>query len=565
MKNSVNKWKRMIQLKNTTDSQVFHILKNNPKLKSITKRFQSKNYLANKVGTFKILPDEGYFAMTSVNLDVDLTTDSKSETYTENGEYQIFPNEGSVGLSDVTINVDVQPPLQDKQVTYNEVGTYNVEADEGYYGLDNVEITFEYPLEEVTDTVTVNGTYTYEPSEGYKGLSKVDITVSTSGLPIDLQGIGWSQSDIDAFVEPYATGVEYAKQIQENWDPSVTSLEAKFNGDKQLTIFPNVDCTNVQSMYYCFQESAIKMIPHLDIPNLQNMEHCFWGTPIVNVDLTGWKGDVFAKFAFFNCINLETVSFNNEFYPSSCANMFEGCDIGNLKKITGLNTSKCSSFNYMFSSSNLTNLERLTLDTQSGTDFAQMFRSTVFPSNRDVINLADFNTSKATTFDDMFYQADSIATKDFSKWDTSNVTSFYNMFRQADFVDADGTLDLSGWDFNSVGNNGVESMFGFCSDIKSVNLTNAKMDKMSNMYRMWRYAYTAEIILDGVTLPKIAMDWDSSSAHKHTLDTVLGILNALPDITGDGLSLTCKLGTQDLAQLTDEQKAIGTSKGWTLA
>jgi hypothetical protein len=61
------------------------------------------------------------------------------------------------------------------------------------------------------------------------------------------------------------------------------------------------------------------------------------------------------------------------------------------------------------------------------------------------------------------------------------------------------------------------------------------------------------------------MNWDSSYAHKHTLDTVLGILNALPDITGDGLSLTCKLGTQDLAQLTDEQKAIGTSKGWTLA
>lgn len=145
------------------------------------------------------------------------------------------------------------------------------------------------------------------------------------------------------------------------------------------------------------------------------------------------------------------------------------------------------------------------------------------------------------------------------------MTDFNNMFYSADFVDANGTLNLSGWDFNSVGNNGVNSMFGFCSDIKSVNLTNAKMDKMSNMYRMWYYAYTTEIILDGVTLPKIAMDWDGNYSHKHTLDTVLGILNALPDITGDGLSLTCKLGTQDLAQLTDDQKAIGTSKGWTLA
>ena len=60
------------------------------------------------------------------------------------------------------------------------------------------------------------------------------------------------------------------------------------------------------------------------------------------------------------------------------------------------------------------------------------------------------------------------------------------MFYSADFVDANGTLNLSGWDFNSITgtNSGVNSMFSFCSEIKSVNLTNAKMDKMSNMYRM---------------------------------------------------------------------------------
>lgn len=561
----------MIQLKNTADSQVFHILKNNPKLKSTLtpKRFQSKDYLANKVGTFKILPDKGYYAMTSVNLDVDLATDSKSVTYTENGEYQVFPNEDSVGLSDVTITVDVnvQPPLQDKQVTYNEVGTYNVEADEGYYGLDNVEITFEYPLEEITDTVTVNGTYTYEPSEGYKGLSKVDVTVSTSGLPIDLQGIGWSQSDIDTFVAPYAEGVAYAKEIQENWDPNVTTLYNKFNNNKQLTIFPNVDCSNVQSMHSCFKYSNLKMLPHLEIPNLNNINECFYSTSIVDLDLTGWKGEATAYNTFLECKNLETVSFNNELYPLDCSYMFYSCDLGKLKKITGLNTSKCSKFANMFANSDLTNLEPLTLDTGSGTTFINMFSNTIFSNDHNIFNISDFNTSKATSFYYMFYGTDYIGTKDFSKWDTSNVAAFDSMFYQADFVDANGTLDLSGWDFNSITGttSGVSSMFGFASDIKSVNLTNAKMDKMPNMYNMWQYAYTTEIILDGVTLPKVAMNWDSTYTHKHTLDTVLGILNALPDITGDGLSLTCKLGTQDLAQLTDDQKAIGTSKGWTLA
>lgn len=561
----------MIQLKNTTDSQVFHILKNNPKLKSTPKRFQSKDYLANKVGTFKILPDEGYFAMTSVNLDVDFVTDSKSETYTENGEYQVLPNEDSVGLSDVTITVDVQPPLQDKQVTYNELGTYNVEADEGYYGLDNVEITFEYPLEEITDTVTVNGTYTYEPSEGYKGLSKVDVTVNTSGLPIDLQGIGWSQSDIDTFVDPYATGINYAKQIQDNWDPNTINVNEKWRYNSNLTIFPNLDMRNVTNLNWAFQGSDIQLLPHLEIPNVTQAYAVFGNTPIVNADLSGWKGQadygnggnngVYGMFS--NCSNLQSVTFSPEFTFIACASMFYGLNLGNLRRIENLNVSRCTNMDSMFQYVNFKNFETdfSDWDTSSVRIFQNMFANTSNLPN----GIEQFNTSSATSFYSMFSNATYIPTKDFSKWDTSNVTTFYNMFRSADFVDVNGTLDLSGWDFNSVRPNGVDSMFAFASDIKSVNLTNAKMDKMSNMNNMWYYAYTAEIILDGVTLPKVAMNWDANYAHKHTLDTVLGILNALPDITGDGLSLTCKLGTQDLAQLTDEQKAIGTSKGWTLA
>lgn len=69
----------------------------------------------------------------------------------------------------------------------------------------------------------------------------------------------------------------------------------------------------------------------------------------------------------------------------------------------------------MFNNTDLTNLEQLTLDTQSGTDFSSMFAYAIFPTNRDISNLADFNTSKATTFSSMFSNADYIHTKDFSK------------------------------------------------------------------------------------------------------------------------------------------------------
>ena len=44
-----------------------------------------------------------------------------------------------------------------------------------------------------------------------------------------------------------------------------------------------------------------------------------------------------------------------------------------------------------------------------------------------------------------------------------------------------------------------------------------------------------------------------------------GIFIALKDLTGTGETRTCTLGATNLAKLTDEQKAIATDKGWTLA
>jgi hypothetical protein len=46
--------------------------------------------------------------------------------------------------------------------------------------------------------------------------------------------------------------------------------------------------------------------------------------------------------------------------------------------------------------------------------------------------------------------------------------------------------------------------------------------------------------------------------------SLLNILNALCDLTGQ-TSLTCTLGSTNLARLTDTEKAIATGKNWTLA
>ena len=48
-----------------------------------------------------------------------------------------------------------------------------------------------------------------------------------------------------------------------------------------------------------------------------------------------------------------------------------------------------------------------------------------------------------------------------------------------------------------------------------------------------------------------------------THDSIMNVINKAADVTASPATLT--LGSTNLAKLTDEEKAIATNKGWTLA
>ena len=59
----------------------------------------------------------------------------------------------------------------------------------------------------------------------------------------------------------------------------------------------------------------------------------------------------------------------------------------------------------------------------------------------------------------------------------------------------------------------------------------------------------------------IKENFDLSSCSKLTVESLMNVINQAATVTGK----TMTLGSTNLAKLTDEQKSVATSKGWTLA
>ena len=68
--------------------------------------------------------------------------------------------------------------------------------------------------------------------------------------------------------------------------------------------------------------------------------------------------------------------------------------------------------------------------------------------------------------------------------------------------------------------------------------------------------------LETIHMINIGVNLDISSSTKFTREALLEIIGNLKTVTR---TMRLKMGTTNLAKLTDEDKAIATNKGWSLA
>lgn len=160
-----------------------------------------------------------------------------------------------------------------------------------------------------------------------------------------------------------------------------------------------------------------------------------------------------------------------------------------------------------------------------------------------------FDTSNSTNMNSMFFNCNKLNT--IPLFDTSSVTDMFQMFSSCYKI-----TTIPQFDTSKVINMG--NMFSSCSNLTTV--PKLDVSKVSNTVNMLTYCHKLTT-LGGFTGLKDNLDLSGSPLL--TKESILNVINEAADVTAKPKTLT--LGATNLAKLTDEEKAIATSKGWTLA
>ena len=237
---------------------------------------------------------------------------------------------------------------------------------------------------------------------------------------------------------------------------------------------------------------------------------------------------------------------------AQCKNLTE---VSGDNLVTNRTFEKTTSMSSMFCNcSKLTNLDLSVFDTSKVTSMSSMFYKC---SNLTSLDVSGFDTSKVTNMRYMFYNCSKLTSLDVSGFDTSKATDMSYMFGACSNLTS---LDVSRFDTANVTT--MAFMFSSCSKLTSLDVSKFNTSKVTNMRYMFSGCNSlTTIISDGLQLPDINMSDIGLDSSPLTVDSIVGLLNALPTTT-NGYSF--QIGTTNIAKLSDDQKAIATNKGWTL-
>ena len=220
-------------------------------------------------------------------------------------------------------------------------------------------------------------------------------------------------------------------------------------------------------------------------------------------------------------------------------NMFNGCN--SLEVIPKLDTSNVTNMSSMFG--NCYSLETIPeLDTSNVTNMSNMFSGC-----RVLKSIPELNTSNVTNMAGMLSGCYILET--IPELNTSKVTDMYYMFNNCYSLETIPKLDTSNV-------TDMSSMFGNCYNLQTI----VEMDSNSatTLSSMFNKCY----LLGEINLKNIKLTLNLSNSTMLSKEELIKIINNLATVSS---TQTLTLGSTNLAKLTDDEKAIATNKGWSLA
>lgn len=257
---------------------------------------------------------------------------------------------------------------------------------------------------------------------------------------------------------------------------------------------------------------------------------------------------------FFGCTNLLSVPQYDLSACESIKSTFFLCSA--LTELPALNTSHVSSFENAFSNcSSLKNAP--SLDITNGSNFASMMQNCT--SIKSIQNLFATETTKSNVnISNCFQYCTSLTFgSDMLGSLVEKASNITGLFAGCTNLKSATAATIGEWTINA---KSTSTMFYNCSSL--VQIPCLDMTKVTiSTSSMFTGCTSLQLLYKG-GLKNLSTSTDLSSCTALTHDSLVDLLNVIATVN---TSRTLTLGSTNLAKLTDEEKAIATGKGWTLA
>ena len=227
---------------------------------------------------------------------------------------------------------EVYPELQEKTTTPTKQ-TQIIVPDENIYGLSKVTVNSipnNYIEPQGQKEITNNGTYDVTSfasanvdieigkltNEEYAEANDDLDDILEGNTPTTIYPPDWSEIGYEDTPQNIIEGFNYAKEIKNNWNSSVTSLNMAYRQDYNLIYFPLVDTSNVTDMTSAFNLAEnLEFVPLLNTSKVKTMRQTFQACKKLKsvpvFDTSAFDNTLCLLATFQNCPLLTNESLNN--------------------------------------------------------------------------------------------------------------------------------------------------------------------------------------------------------------------------------------------------------------